>query len=124
MKKFESTKGITLIALIVTIIILLILAGVSITTLTGEKGIIKEANEGKEQAEAKSERDLLEVALVVAMQKDTYGKITKENLDTELDKGPGNDKYKSEQLGDNIRITFVDSGRSYVVDSKGNIMSQ
>ena len=78
----------------------------------------------KEQAEAKSERDLLEVALVVAMQKDTYGKITKENLDTELDKEPGNDKYKSEQLGDNIRITFVDSGRSYVVDSKGNIMSQ
>ena len=36
-----SNKGITLIALIVTIIVLLILAGVTIATLTGENGLIR-----------------------------------------------------------------------------------
>ncbi|MBR3931483.1 MAG: prepilin-type N-terminal cleavage/methylation domain-containing protein, partial [Tidjanibacter sp.] len=37
----RNNKGITLIALIVTIVVILILAGVSISMLTGEDGIIK-----------------------------------------------------------------------------------
>ena len=44
-------KGITLIALVVTIVILLILAGVSISMLTGENGIINQANNAKENTE-------------------------------------------------------------------------
>ena len=39
MKKIKGEKGITLIALVITIIVLLILAGVSISMLTGENGI-------------------------------------------------------------------------------------
>ena len=39
----NSTDGISLIALIVTIIVLLILAGISIGMLTGENGVIKNA---------------------------------------------------------------------------------
>ncbi len=38
-----SNKGITLIALIVTIIVLLILAGVTIATLTGENGLLRKS---------------------------------------------------------------------------------
>ena len=41
----KENKGITLIALVVTIIVLLILAGISIAMLTGENGIIKNAQE-------------------------------------------------------------------------------
>ena len=40
-----NNKGITLIALVITIIVLLILAGVSIAMLTGENGILTRANE-------------------------------------------------------------------------------
>ena len=40
MNQKENTKGITLIALVITIIILLILAGVSIAMLTGNNGIL------------------------------------------------------------------------------------
>ncbi len=47
MNKTEENTGITLIALIITIIVLLILAGVSIATLTGSNGIINQANEAK-----------------------------------------------------------------------------
>ena len=42
-KRMKSQKGITLIALVITIIVLLILAGVTIAMLTGENGILNKA---------------------------------------------------------------------------------
>ena len=47
--KLNKEKGITLIALVVTIVVLLILAGVSISMLTGENGIITQAQNSKEE---------------------------------------------------------------------------
>ena len=47
MMKRSVEKGITLIALVVTIVVLLILAGVSISMLTGENGIIKQATDSR-----------------------------------------------------------------------------
>lgn len=47
----SNRKGITLIALVITIIVLLILAGVSIATLTGENGILNQANNAKNKTE-------------------------------------------------------------------------
>ena len=46
-KKAES-QGITLIALVITIIVLLILAGVSISMLTGDNAILSKAGQAKE----------------------------------------------------------------------------
>lgn len=46
-KKYLKPKGITLIALVITIIVLLILAGVSIATLTGDNGILTRASDAK-----------------------------------------------------------------------------
>lgn len=56
-------KGITLIALVVTIVVLLILAGVSINLLTGENGIITKAHDAKERTEksSKNEQKSLEI---------------------------------------------------------------
>ena len=42
---FKNQKGITLVALVITIIVLLILAGVSIAMLTGDNGVLKKASE-------------------------------------------------------------------------------
>ena len=51
----KTQKGITLIALVITIIVLLILAGVSIAMLTGENGILTQATNAKtETAEAEA----------------------------------------------------------------------
>ena len=47
----QSTSGITLVALVVTIVVLLILAGITVTMLFGENGIIKKAQEAKEATE-------------------------------------------------------------------------
>ena len=49
MKKLKKNMGITLIALVVTIVVLLILAGISISMLGGENGIITKAQETKEE---------------------------------------------------------------------------
>ena len=58
-KRYKSTKGITLVALVITIIILLILAGISISTLTNT-GIFEKAKEAKQKSEnAKKEEDRL-----------------------------------------------------------------
>ena len=47
----RKNRGITLIALVVTIIVLLILAGISISMLTGQNGILNRASEAKEKTE-------------------------------------------------------------------------
>ena len=58
----KKEKGITLIALVVTIVVLLILAAVSISMLTGENGIISKALEAKEKIEeaTKEEEEIVD----------------------------------------------------------------
>ncbi len=55
--KRTKQNGITLIALVITIVVLLILAAVSIATLTGENGILTQANSAKEQTEIASVKE-------------------------------------------------------------------
>ena len=54
----KNARGITLIALVITIVVLLILAGVTIATLTGDNGIITRANEAKEATEKAKQDEL------------------------------------------------------------------
>lgn len=56
-----NNKGITLITLVVTIIVLLILAGITIGTITDDNGIIKKAQEAanKTQDAARNEQEAL-----------------------------------------------------------------
>ena len=53
---FKEQKGITLVALVITIIVLLILAGVTIAMVLGDNGIINRANEAKTKTE-QSQKD-------------------------------------------------------------------
>ena len=46
-----KNKGITLIALVVTIVVLLILAGITISLVFGSNGVIQKAQDSKEQTE-------------------------------------------------------------------------
>ena len=78
-KIFKSTKGITLIALVVTIIILIILAGVSIAMLTGNNGVLTQAKSAKEKTGEKGEQERVNLAASSAMTLG-MGTITTENL--------------------------------------------
>ena len=57
----KEIKGITLVALVVTIIVLLILAGVAISFTLGEEGIFKRAKEGAEIYQNASENEKIEL---------------------------------------------------------------
>ena len=58
-KFFRKKDGITLIALVITIIVLLIMAGVSMATLMGEGGILSKATKAQKQTnEARSRRKI------------------------------------------------------------------
>ena len=59
----SGKKGITLISLVVTIIVLLILAGVSIATLTGDNGILARATEAQNKTKEAQEKEGLELAV-------------------------------------------------------------
>ena len=75
----ESEKGITLIALVITIIVLLILAAVSIAMLTGENGILSKASNAKEKhliAQYEEELNLC----IMEMQTDELGTLTMSKL--------------------------------------------
>ena len=66
LKVAKEKKGITLIALVITIIVLLILAGVSIATLTGENGILTRANDAKAKTEQAGEDELRRLTVLEA----------------------------------------------------------
>ena len=61
--KTKENKGVTLIALAVTIIIMLILAGVTISTLTGNSGISSNANQARIQNELAQYKEQMELYL-------------------------------------------------------------
>ena len=90
MEKTKELKrrqtGITLIALVITIIVLLILAGVSIATLTGNNGILTQANQAKENNNSAAVKEKVEVEALGSI--DKSGKFNKEtfkdNLKTNL----------------------------------------
>lgn len=56
-KTFKNTAGITLIALVVTIVVLLILAGVSVNALFGDSGIIEKAKDAQNKMNLAIEND-------------------------------------------------------------------
>ena len=75
----RRNKGITLIALVVTIIVLLILAGISTSMLTGQNGILNRAAEAKEKTETASkdeQRKLAQTEALMNTKKTTYKGIT------------------------------------------------
>ena len=58
-KQKNKQTGITLIALVVTIIVLIILAGVSISMVVGDNGIITQAQRAKEETANATEKEKL-----------------------------------------------------------------
>ena len=73
-------RGVTLIALVITIIVLLILAGVTLTTLTGDSGILNNAEKAKENTEIANEKELISLARMAAKVETKTGNITAKEM--------------------------------------------
>ena len=59
----RNNKGITLVALVITIIVLLILAGVSIAALGGQNGILTNASKARQEDAIGAQRDVVAMAI-------------------------------------------------------------
>lgn len=82
-KNENSSKGITLVALVISIIVLLILATVSIQTLTGNNGLLTKTETAVQSNKDSQEEEKVKLA-VVAAQLDGNGTISTQNLGNEL----------------------------------------
>ena len=109
----ETQKGITLIALVITIIVLLILAGVSIAMLTGQNGILTQAQNAKTTTENKSAEEKVKLAVMGARADD--GTLTVGKLRTELA------NYGGTVEGNTFPVTATVDGKSFTVNDKGNV---
>ena len=83
----KNKKGITLVALVVTIVVLLILAGVSINLVLGDNGIVKKAQDAKTKSAEASENDLKGMnGLIEQMESTLNGGSSDNKEDDELGK--------------------------------------
>ena len=115
-QKLKESKGITLIALVITIIVLLILAGVTIATLTGDNGILKKAGDAKTQTEQAKEDENLKIA--IAGSYGTDGKLNLKDLKDNLENQGIN--YDKNNTGFPLEVTV--NGEKKKIDANGNII--
>ncbi len=101
--KTKEMKGITLVALVVTIVVLLILAGVSINLVLGNNGIIAKAKEAETKSAEASQNDLKGMNALTEEMNNALGEKPKVDLS----------KYK---IGDYVNYTY-DSAGSYSLSS-------
>ena len=113
--KTKEAKGITLIALVITIIVLLILAGVTIATLTGDNGILGKANDAKTQTEQAKEDENLKIA--IAGSYGTDGKLNLKDLKDNLE-NQGID-YDKNNTG--FPLEVIVNGEKKKIDANGNV---
>ena len=99
----KTEKGITLVALVVTIVVLLILAGVSINLVLGNNGIIARAKDAETKSAEASENDLKGMNAVTEEMNNALGEKPKVDLS----------KYK---IGDYVNYTY-DTASNYVLTS-------
>ena len=123
-KQEKGSKGITLIALVITIIVSLILAAVSIATLTGENGILSKANTAKTETEKAGAKEKVQMAVMSSF--DDSGKLDYEQLKTNLDKVEGIDKntvpVKIEK--DSFDLTVRVDGYNVIIKENGEVIIQ
>lgn len=117
--KDKRNKGITLIALVVTIIVLLILAGISIAMLSGNNGILQRAGEAKTGTIVEQEKETIALAYNSALVK----KAGNGNISAVTDSELNNELDNSEATADGnpIIVTFTKTGNAYEIDSQGVI---
>ena len=108
-KTKESIKGITLIALVLTIVILIILASITVNMAFGENGIVEKAEQAKEMSESSSLKEQMEL-IKSSQYVENLGKI---NLDEYWN------KLQEEGIIDNKDTSIIDNGDgSYDVVTK------
>lgn len=117
----KNQNGITLIALVITIIVLLILAGVTIATLTGDNGILTRANQAKEKTEEAGDIEKIRLAMTtVEMFNNRKSNIEKADLEIALLEN-GIKSIVVDNEDGTRNIIFLNTKKIYKLNTDGNI---
>lgn len=118
-----KNRGITLIALAVTVIVLLIISGVTISYMTGENGIINQSKESKKFAGTVEEKEVLNTSVAAAVGKSSKSKVEENNLKKYLNQNVGDEvkDYTLEKRDGYYSVTFTATGNEYVVWENGTV---
>ena len=114
----KKENGITIIALIVTIVVLLILAGVNISLIINRNGIISKAEVAKQETEIADEKEKINLSALAAQANNKDAVIRRNDFDKELKKF-FNEDYTLEPDSDaeEYEVTCKKSGRKYTIKS-------
>ena len=127
MKRTRKEGGITLIALVLTIIVLLILAGVSIATLTGPNGLLTRANDAKTETGKAGAKEKVQVE--VAGSYDNSGNLSREMLNENLKNVQGLTSgtpiasFPAKVVVDGYEIVISDNGNIIDIAKPGEIVT-
>ena len=110
----QKNNGITLIALVITIIVLLILAGVTISTLTGDSGILTKVQTAKENTVVGTEEEQIKTAYLAAKINMLGDSVNAAQVKKELDNLVGKGKTKVSG-STKIKVHFVDTDNEYMI---------
>lgn len=113
-------RGITLISLVVTIVVLLILAGVTIATLTGDNGILSRASEAKERTGQANAEEQVEIAVTGSI--GTDGNIHYGDLKTNLDKISNITGVPDEIIDSSFPIAVKVDGYDVTIKRDGSVI--
>ena len=115
----KRNKGITLIALVITIIVLLILAGVAIAMLSGQNGILKKAADAKTETKEKSTLEQIKLGAMSAITNEESKIKTAKELEEAL-KQQGLQVTEGAVTGnENTGYKLSLDGKNYNITSKG-----
>ena len=120
--KGRKEKGITLIALVITIIVLLILAGVTIATLTGDNGILEKAKTAKTTNDEEKAKEQIKIAVMGSYGKDgelNYDDLTKNLGQIGIKDLPNEASYPLEVILDGVSATIEANGEVNFTTSGG-----
>ena len=113
----KENRGITLIALVITIIVLLILAGVTISLTLGEQGIIRRAQQATEEYSKAEVKERVQLEIFASLKEDVNMETLKQNIEDNLGVS-GGDITDTQDGG----IEFPLSGYVVEVDKDGNVI--
>ena len=121
-KQKNKESGITLIALVVTVIVLIILAGVSISMLVGENGIITQVQTADEATMQAQQKEAIELAVASVQAQGTL-ELDKTKLEVALQSQLGDTTYTLTENGDGSFLLQI-AERSYYIDSTGKVIAE
>lgn len=114
-KMLKDKSGITLIALVVTIVVILILAGITIGMIVDDNGIIGKAKEARAQTIIANEKEIISRAEMSARISSQGEPVTKEIIKEAIIEEAGNNKIEIIEEDEELIVKFFETGNEYTV---------